>query len=51
MSRARVNIDHRDILQQHYKKYMSTISYDLYDSLNEKWQAMDAWTAYLKSIL
>jgi len=51
MSKAGVNIEHRDMLQQHYKKDVATISYDRYDYLQEKRQAMEVWTDYLKSIL
>tara|TARA_R110002124_G_scaffold121744_1_gene280096 strand:+ start:3844 stop:5076 length:1233 start_codon:yes stop_codon:yes gene_type:complete len=51
MSKAGVNIEHRDMLQQHYKKDVATISYDRYDYLTEKRQAMEQWTNYLKQIV
>jgi hypothetical protein len=51
MSKAGVNIEHRDMLQQHYKKDVATVNYDRYDYLQEKRQAMETWTEYLKQII
>ncbi|WP_102794262.1 tyrosine-type recombinase/integrase [Bowmanella denitrificans] len=51
MSKAGVNRDHRDMLQQHFKSDVATVHYDRYDYLQEKQQAMDIWHKYLVEII
>ena len=51
MGKAGISKERRDLLQQHSKSDVSSIHYDRYDYMKEKKQAMDEWTAYLKTIL
>lgn len=51
MSKAGVQRDHRDMLQQHYKNDVATVHYDRYDYLNEKREAIYMWDKYLLELI
>jgi integrase len=51
MTKAGINPDHRDQLQQHFKKDVATINYDRYDYLKEKRQAMQQWDKFLIELI
>lgn len=51
MSKAQVDRDSRDMLQQHYKSDVATVHYDRYDYLREKRQAIEIWDKFLTKIV